>query len=413
MPSHRLAKLNEAGFRMPVSACAVDVWGEDVLDSDLVLASGDADGTCVPTGRAPISMTWLEGTPLFVPVWMTQDDGTPVPVDARHVLAGIAEAFTARGLTPVVATELEFFLYRLQCDGLPTPAASDGQTGFPSDKILSVDELELFAPVLDEVYVACTAANIPVDSATSEAGPGQFEVNFNHVADPLKAADDAALFKKILRGVARARGFGASFMAKPYGDRSGSGLHVHFSLIDSDGRNVFDDGTDRGSDLLLHVVQGLMATMRENTLIWAPHANSFRRLTPGAHAPCAVSWGYENRTSAIRIPGGDPLARRIEHRVAGADANPYLVLSAILGGALKGIEAAQMPPAAVVGNAYEQNLPQLAAGWAAAVDLFETSDLGIFSDTLRRALAQTKGQEIDRFLTDISTFEYQTYLAVV
>ncbi|WP_341366250.1 glutamine synthetase family protein [Yoonia sp. BS5-3] len=413
LPAAQLPKMGQGGLRMPLSVCALDIWGEDMQGSGLVLATGDGDGLCHPTGRGPIAMPWLDQPAALLPVQMRREDGSPWPLDARQVLAGIVAGFAEKGLTPVVATELEFYLYDPAQDTAAPPQAPGEPTPMQSDRILSMDDLERFAPLLDALFEACRAAGIPADSATSEAGPGQFEVNFTHVADPMKAADDAVLFKKILRGLARKFGFGASFMAKPYGDRSGSGLHIHFSLLDRQGANVFDDGTALGSDLLCQAVAGLMAAMHAHTLIWAPHANSYRRLVPGAHAPTAICWGYENRTSALRIPGGAPQARRIEHRVAGADANPYLVLAAVLGAALQGIENAAIPPDPVLGNAHQQDLPQLAPDWASAVDAFAQSDDGVFPDLLTRAFAHIKRQEIARFLQDISPFEYQTYMDIV
>ncbi|MDP4990506.1 MAG: glutamine synthetase, partial [Marivita lacus] len=128
-------------------------------------------------------------------------------------------------------------------------------------------------------------------------------------------------------------GFAASFMAKPYPDYSGSGMHTHFSVLDEQGNNVFDDGGPRGTDMLHHAIAGCLNGMYDSTLLFAPHWNSFDRLVPGAHAPTGIAWAYENRTAAIRVPSGSASARRIEHRVAGGDVNPYLTLAAILGAA--------------------------------------------------------------------------------
>jgi glutamine synthetase len=265
------------------------------------------------------------------------------------------------------------------------------------------------------VYAACAAQGVPADSAIAENGPGQFEINLLHSADALQVADDAVLFKEIVRGVARKHGLAATFMAKPYGDRAGSGLHVHFSLVDRDGVNVFDDGSERGSDSLRHAVGGLLAAMPQSTLLFAPHMNSYRRLRPGNHAPSAVAWGYENRTAAIRIPGGNPKARRIEHRVAGADANPYLVLAVILGAALAGIEGKMRPPEPVVGDAYARRLPTIPPDWASAVDAFEQGALipKMLSPTLQRMLVDCKRQEMEVFAQRVTDFEYHTYLETV
>ena len=161
----------------------------------------------------------------------------------------------------------------------------------------------------------------------SEAGMGQFEINLTHQPDPLKAADDTWFFKLLVRGLARRHGFAASFMAKPYEDYAGNGMHTHFSILDREGRNIFDDGGPRGTAALRHAVAGCLAAIPGSTLLFAPHGNSYERLVPDAHAPTGICWAYENRTAAIRIPGGPTKARRIEHRVPCGDINPYLMLA--------------------------------------------------------------------------------------
>jgi glutamine synthetase len=189
-------------------------------------------------------------------------------------------------------------------------------------------------------------------------------------------------------------------MAKPYAEEAGNGMHVHFSVVDEAGNNIFDDGTETGSDLLLSAVAGCLAAMPPSTLIFAPHGNSYDRLIPGAHAPTSAAWAYENRTAAIRIPGGSPKARRIEHRAAGGDINPYLMLATVLGAALVGIEDAMQPPAPSSGNIYDiQGLPQLASSWAEAIDLFESDPLiaRILPAMAIRNLVMTKRQELAEF----------------
>ena len=230
-----------------------------------------------------------------------------------------------------------------------------------------------------------------------------------HQPDPLKAADDAWLFKMMTKGVAREFGFAASFMAKPYEVWSGSGLHMHFSILDADGRNIFDNGTEKGSDMLRHAVAGLLRAMPGSTLIFAPHENSYDRLVPNAHAPTGIGWAYENRTAAIRIPSSPNAARRIEHRVAGGDVNPYLMMAAILGAALNGIEDRLEAPPPFEGNAYDQNLAQLPGSWGEAIDAFATCPemKRIFSQHLIDNFVMTKRQELHYMaeLTDEETIE--------
>ncbi len=415
LPVDQIDKVRSGGLRMPLSLLGMDIWGEDVEGSDLVFDTGDADGICEHTGRPLSLVNWTSRPTAFAQLWTRQEDGRPFQGDPRRALSAVVDRFAAHGLTPVVATELEFYIVD-PSENAPQPPRSP-VTGkrLDSDGALSLDELQHFDALLNDVYDGCRAQDIPADSAISENGAGQFEINFAHVANPLKAADDAVLFKRLVRGVARKHGFAATFMAKPYGDRSGSGMHAHVSLIDGEGRNLFDDGGASGTPLLRHAVAGLLRTMQENALIFAPHENSYRRLLPGAHAPAAVAWGYENRTVAIRIPGGPHEARRIEHRVAGADANPYLVLSSILGGALLGIEQEWEPPRPVEGDAYSMRLDRLPPDWASAIDAFSNGAHvpSIYAARLIRMFEQCKRQELRRFTRHVTDFEYHSYLEAV
>jgi len=190
---------------------------------------------------------------------------------------------------------------------------------------------------------------------------------------------------------------------------------MHFSVLDGDGRNVFDDGGPAGTDTLRAAVAGCLAGMPPATLLFAPHANSYDRLVPGAHAPTGAAWAYENRTAAIRIPGGPPAARRIEHRVAGGDINPYLSFAVILGAAMAGIEDAMTPPAPITGNAYDLNLPDLAADWQTAIDRFEASELiaRILPPGLIRNLVMTKRQELSAMSSIPHEAWWKTYLETV
>ncbi len=401
IPGGQVGKALDGGIRMPFSASAVDIWGRDVEGNALIFEKGDGDGICRPIRDEVMAAPWLGSQAGLVPVWMFDETGAPSPFDPRQALARVLERFHARDLTPVVATELEFYL---------TPLSPDDRR-FSVEGVLSLQQLNTVTPLLDDIYAACAANDIPADAAISECGRGQFEVNLLHRNDALLAADDAILFKTIVKGFAQKHGFAANFMAKPHGDAAGSGLHVHFSLLDASGQNVFDDGTDEGSGVLKHAVAGLLEAMPQTALIFAPHFNSYRRLSPDSHAPTAISWGYENRTAAVRIPGGPHAARRIEHRVAGADANPYLVLAAVLGAALIGIENGDAPPHPVDGNSYVSDAQQLPTDWTAAVAAFAAGKLTrqILPDALCDLLVLAKRQEIARFLQDVTPFEHLTY----
>ena len=400
VPRRFAHKLEDEGTRFPFSVLNLDIWGEDIEDSPLVFDTGDADGILLPTDRGYVPMPWLETPTALLPLWMFHDDGRPFAGDPRHALNAVVARYTAKGLTPVVATELEFYLIddsRRVLRVPPSPRSGKRRAGAET---LAMRQLDAFDQFFTELYDACEAMDIPADTAISEAGLGQFEINMMHQPDALKAADDAWLFKLLVRGLARKHGFAASFMAKPYPDYAGNGLHTHFSVLDQAGKNIFDDGGPKGTETLRHAIAGLLAATPASMLIFAPHANSYDRLVPGAHAPTGLAWAYENRTAAIRVPSGPPVARRIEHRIAGGDINPYLMLAVVLGAALAGIEDANEPPAPITGNAYALDLPQTPETWAEAIARFESDPWikRLLPEGLIQNLLLTKKQE----LTDVS-----------
>lgn len=412
IPLHKLDNAMAGSIRMPLSVVSVDIWGADIESNGGVFVSGDIDGLCKPTERGLLKSDGAETTTALLPVWMSRDDGTPYLCDPRHALSDVVDRFKNKGLTPVVATELEFYLID-GSTGTPKPPVSPIKGNrLDSTSVLSLSELEEFESFLNDVYAACKAQNIPADAAIAENGCGQFEVNLLHINDPLKAADDALFFKRVVKDVARKHNMIASFMAKPYGAESGNGFHVHFSLLDDAGNNVFNNGSEEGSDTLKFAVAGLLHAMAGSMLIFAPHLNSYRRLLPDTHAPTKATWGYENRTAAIRIPGGDPIAKRIEHRVSGADANPYLVLASILGSALSGIEKQELPNSPLEGSAYDSESDALPNNWPAAIQAFAESEemKNVFDDTLCELFHACKQQELDRFSREVTPFEYKTYL---
>lgn len=397
LPASDFDKLGKGGARMPLSALNLDIQGADIEDSPLVFETGDADGALLPTGRGPLPMPWLERQSALVPMWLYHDDGTPFAGDPRHALDAVLDRYRARGWDVQCATEMEFYLVDDSGDAMEP--AHNPVTGRPmtGDATLGLYELDAFDAFFSDLYDGCAAMDIPAQAAISEAGHGQFEINLLH-RDALSAADDAYFFKALTKGIARKHGMAATFMAKPFADDAGNGMHVHFSVVDAEGNNVFDNGGPEGTDILRHAVGGCLAAMPPSTLVFVPHGVSYDRMVPGAHAPTGAGWAYENRTAAIRIPGGSHKARRIEHRVACGDINPYLTIAAILGAAMVGIEDQMDPGDPLTGNAYEQDLPQIAADWESAIRQFETSDMirRIFPDLLIENMCNTKRQEIER-----------------
>lgn len=403
VPVRFARKIEEEGTRFPLSVLNLDIWGEDVEDSPLVFEIGDPDGVLKPTERGYVPMPWLSIPSALLPLWMYTEAGEPFDGDPRHALARVVERYKARGLKPVVATEMEFYLVDDSGKEIRQPKSPrSGKRRMGAD-ILSLRALDAFDIFFNDLYDACEVMDIPAEAAISEVGLGQFEVNLVHVPDALKAADDAWLFKMLVRGLARKHGMAASFMAKPYEEFAGNGLHTHFSVLDETGHNIFADGSHEGTPVLRHAIAGCLKGIPDCALAFAPHANSYDRLVPESHAPTGICWAYDNRTASVRVPGGSPMARRIEHRVAGGDVNPYLFLAAVLGAALVGIEDAMTPPPPIVGNAYEQEMAQIPQTWGAAIDAFEASPLvkRIFPQLLIDNLVMTKRQEL-HYMAELS-----------
>jgi glutamine synthetase len=414
LPASEAAKLEFYGHRMPLSALSLDLWGADVEGSPLVFPSGDADGALRCTDRGPVPMPWLATPATLVPMWMFTEDGRPFDADPRHALARVLAGYSRRGWRVVAATELEFTL--IDDSGEAIAPARSPVTGRPLHVggINDVAELDLFAPFFDDLYAGAEAMGIRAQAAVSEAGIGQFEVNLAH-GPAMRIADDTWLFKALVRGIARKHGLTATFLAKPFEKDAGNGLHVHFSVVDTQRQNIFDNGLLAGSALMKQAIAGCISGMPGATLVFAPHANSYARITPQSHAPIGASWGYENRTCAIRIPGGDPASRRVEHRFAGGDTNPYLVMTAILGAALMGIEDAVAPPEPIIGNAYGQRLLKVPTDWDEAITRFEGSPkmARIFPPLLIEMLARVKRQEMARsFAMDPARLALETCQAV-
>ncbi len=415
VPIRFAKKLEVEGTRFPLSVLNLDIWGEDVEDSPLVFETGDPDGVLMPTERGYVPMPWLQTPSALLPLWMFREDGTPFEGDPRQALARVVEKYKARGLTPVVATEMEFYLVDDSGNGIRQPRSPRSGKRRPGAEILSLRALDAFDAFFNDLYDACDAMDIPAEAAISEVGMGQFEINIEHVPDALKAADDAWFFKMLVRGLARNHGMAASFMAKPYEEYAGNGLHTHFSVVDKDGNNLFANDTFEGTPLLHNAIAGCLKGIPDLALTFAPHGNSYERLVPDSHAPTGICWAYDNRTASVRVPGGSMKARRVEHRVAGGDVNPYLFLAAVLGSALIGIEDNMTPPPPISGNAYDQDLDQIPDTWEMAIDRFDESPLvrRVFDDVLVDNLVMTKRQELHYFKDLTEEQQLELYLDTV
>lgn len=413
-----LDKLVTEGVRLPGSIYLTDATGENSPFGRFAGHGADPDYFCFPVPGTLKPVPWA-GRPMGQVIASMQDaDGNPFFADPRNVLKHAAAPLGEMRLTPVVAIELEFYLTQVGDDGIPKlatiPRTGAAQQGVD---VYSIEALYDFEGFFGEVLDACKAQGIPADMAVSEYAPGQFEINLHHVADPVAACDHAALLKRVVKGIARTHGMIATFMAKPFAGISGSGMHLHVSAIDGDGNNVFaaDAPAEGGlpvGEKLRHAIGGLMETVRDGFAVFAPNANSYRRFQPDQFAPVTALWGVNNRSVAIRIPPSDAAGMRLEHRIAGADANPYLVLAAVLAGIHRGLEGKIQPPDATSGDGYEKPGPTFPARWEEALGLFEASTAmdRYLGETYTDAFHAIRKYEADRFHSQIQPLDYAWYL---
>ena len=416
MPAKQLGKLAEGAARMPMSTYNLDITSEDVAASGIAVEIGDPDGVGWPIPHAFGRALWAERPTAVALMTMTEPDGaTPCRYDPRQVLARVVDRLRAKGLTAVVAPELEFYLVDGETDrwGHAQPPIGAGGDRLEASQVYMLDVKAAFSGVLAEIDAAAIALGAPAEAATAEFGPGQFEINLAHVEDPLAAADHAIMLRRAIRGVARKHGFEACFMAKPYGGQSGSGQHFHVSLLDAEGAPLFDAGEwAEPSPSMRAAIGGLLQTMPDATLLFAPHLNSYRRLRPNSYAPYQAFWGLDNRGVAVRCPALSGRAARVEHRVAGADANPYLALAGILAGMLYGLETACDPGPPIEDAAPPEDERALPVTWIAAIEAFERSAFvkDALGDEFARVYAAMKRQEMNGLLERVSDVEYDTYL---
>ncbi|WP_026785123.1 glutamine synthetase family protein [Pleomorphomonas koreensis] len=403
-----------AGRPLPCSVLSLDIKGADVEETGLLWETGDADRICRPVAGTLVRSPWRTvPTGQFI-LTSFETDGMGSASDPRHALGRVVENARALGFHPAAAVELEFYLLdgKAAAEGRLTPPTAPN--GFRQTDLQAclVQDLSDFSDLLEAIYAAAETAGLPARTLISEYSPGQFEIVLEHRADPLRAADDAILWKRLVKGVAERHGYVATFMAKPYADFAGSGAHFHVSLSDDAGRNLFAGDEPEGNPLLRQAIAGLETTMAESMAILAPNANSFRRFKPNSYAPLGPAWAIDNRSVPIRVTGGPPETRHLEQRVAGADVNPYVGLAVVIAGMIEGIERRLTPSPPIVGNGYAQVPPSLPRFWPEALRRARASDF------LKRRLGERftdiyltiKEAECDRFFAEVSDRDIHWYL---
>lgn len=419
LSSDEFTKVFGEGVTFCASAVIMDTKGatfESVCSGN---SDGDPDVIAHAVEGSLASVPWALQPTAQVLLHLENTDGSPYFADPRAVLNTVIERLTDMGLKPVVATELEFYL--LEHDGekfLPKvgklPGSNLRQDG---PQFATLDDLAMIDPFLADLDRVCQEQHIPAGTALAEYSPGQFEVNLNHVDDAVLACDHAVLLKRAVKAMAQRHELAASFMAKPFADFAGCGLHIHISLLDKQGNNVFAGSSVDGafSDTLRHAIGGMADIMAECMAIFAPNANSYRRYGRDDYVPRAPNWGPNHRDLALRIPLSSPQNTRVEHRVAGADANPYLVMAALLAGIHHGIVNKSDPGVMIQAGEEIDDEVALPVRWELALDAFAAGKVlpEYIGKMYHEVFGKCRREECDRFHSEVSERDYEWYLRAV
>ncbi|HMA14137.1 MAG TPA: glutamine synthetase family protein [Kiloniellaceae bacterium] len=414
LPAHKfLEGMRKNGLRIPEDIFIQTVNGEYPEDSDDVTGAAAGDVYLIPDISTMRLVPWYDEPTAQVICDAHHFEGGEVQIASRHILKRILNLYAEEGWEPVVAPELEFFLVDVNTDPdypLIPPVGRSGRRE-TSRQAYGVDAVNEFDPIFEDVYDFCEVQGIDIDTLTHESGAAQMEMNFNH-GDPLLLADQAFLFKRTVREAAMRHQVYATFMAKPMQGQPGSSMHVHQSLLDKrTGRNIFATRAGKDTALFRSHIAGLQRYLPTVMPLLAPNVNSYRRLMPDYDAPINTHWGYDNRTVGLRVPNSDAQARRVENRLAGADANPYLAIAASLACGYLGMKEKLKPRAPIEGSAYRlaRTLPRTLYD---ALERFNGTRAlkPIFGAIFVEAVTVVKGAELDAYQLVISSWEREHLL---
>ena len=407
-------KIFKSGVQFCYSTFLLDTSGYCPDAEGRGFTDGDPDANYYPVKNTLSIIPWHKDSVAQVLITIQDDSRYSSIVDPRNVLAKVWDNFSKLKLYPRVAFELEFYLIkrRNKLDENPTPPISKrNKRQSEGTQVYGMSELDDFYDFLEEINKFCKIQNIPASTASSEFAPGQFEINLNSTVDLLKAADDSVLLRRLVKETAIKHGYEATFLSKPYLNEAGSGMHLHLSLYDKNYKNVFSKNKLKNK-YLLHAIGGLQKTMYESMAIFAPNINSYRRFLPDQFVPVNSSWGPNNRSVAFRIPVSNEDATRIEHRVAGAEANPYLVLSSILSGIMYGFKNKIIPDKPRTDNACDNPDKEMPLNISEALSKLERSKVmnKYLTKEYIKIYVDLKRKEQESFNSEISNIELKWYL---
>ncbi len=380
---------------------------EGVTDSDLVFRPDFSTLAVVPWASDPTAQVIHDAY---------HKDGTQFDIAPRHVLRRVIKLYTDRGLTPIVAPEMEFYLVKPNIDPDYPLEPPIGRSGRPerARQAYSISAVNEFEELFDDVYEFSEEQGLEIDTLAHEDGTAQMEINLRH-GDPVELADQVFLFKRTIREAALRHKMYATFMAKPIATEPGSAMHIHHSVIDmASGRNIFSDPSGELSREFLCYVGGLQAFLPRVICMQAPYVNSYRRFLPSSTAPINVNWGYDNRTVGLRVPLADPSNRRVENRVPSSDANPYLAIAASLACGYLGLVNEMEPDRPIEGVSGDPNYAFPRSILDAVRLLQDTPELvEIFGETFVRTYRAIKETEYETFMNVISAWEREYLLLSV
>jgi glutamine synthetase len=411
-PIAKLETFAAEGLAFPRSMFVLSTVGEQLPGMPYGNEDGDPDAHFFLIPGSLCINDW--GNQPRAQVMATSDsDNEPTFFEPRNVLKKVLRAYADNKWQPMVAFELEFYLFQRDRDDQDLiKIVRNPKTGrLDTPTVLSSARISDFEQIINDIINTCNQQGIETGAISSEMGAGQFEINFNHHVDVLRAADETCLFKRIVIEVAKKHGMMASFIAKPLLQQPGNGLHMHISVIDSKGNNIFADG-NKPHQRLLNAIGGLLETMPAAMSFWAPNINSYRRFVGGSNcAPVSLTWGNENRTVAFRIPLAKDGAWRVENRVPGADANPYLAMATTLAGMWHGMEQ-KLNPGKPVDDSVEGKDENLPLNLASALDTTIVSKalIEILGKDFIELYCKHREAETFSFKQFISAREYDWYL---
>jgi glutamine synthetase len=403
LPATKFAK--QTHFHLPDSIFFQTItgdWGEAAGETGFI----EQDMILKPDMNTASAAPWTGDWTLQVIHDAYDREMNPIPFSPRNVLKRVIAAYEARGLTPVVAPEMEFYLVARNIDPAQTIQPMMGRSGRPAAarQAYSMTAVDEFGPVIDDIYDFAEAQGFEIDGITQEGGAGQLEINLAH-GDPIKLADEVFYFKRLIREAAMRHDCFATFMAKPIAEEPGSAMHIHHSVLDAKtGKNVFSGEDGAETDAFYHFIGGMQNHLPSAIAVLAPYVNSYRRYVKDSAAPINLDWGRDNRTTGIRIPLAGPEARRVENRLAGMDCNPYLGIAVSLACGLLGLQEQTMPRPECTTDSYAGNgegeVPQVLGD---ALDLFEEAP----------KLHDMLGPEFARVYSIVKRAEYEEFLQVI